>query len=757
MTSKATITFAQTGVQPPVYVVTSLSDPPWEPLEMKVDNEQTASANLIFERHFTNVSEGSYQYKIRIGQDHWIIDETKDTATDDHGNRNNVIRVKPGTAVPEPTALPKSFDNRKDSGLDPVQPDQESSVPVPFVVVEKVADKEQPEYGDVEPESLPLDAAKRTADPDPDFEVVKEDSPVDVPPQKTPEVPLLVVEKTDDQPAYGDDFGQHATIAQKVAHEMRAADASPDKLIISPDFEDDTPPEEDQPSPLFSHESFHTESHTPAASMDTIDEESLADQTSSSEIINTPSDSEGARDEDELYRHVHRATTSEGSELGHEPLFPHEAGVDDLEHGEFDYGPLLPHETGFSERREDGSAGEDEFDRAPLLSHETGFSADKTKNGSQWSDSSEPRHYTPYSDDDESDRAQRFDLGRVPTFPHERDDEDDELGRSHDLAPLLSHEQDFAQAGKTSSEQASDYSPSGLSKRSSFSHETEESQELFGGNRRPNYFRARTNSSTLPHKLPQTDEDDENLRDPLLEKFPTQREQILERVASIGLQLPEDHAIEDTLHSPQLSVFSQACSSVDLVPVKSYVSLASVPEADDSDEDDGSVADSLPSPIALAGVRSFSSLRRERKSTSPSTSSKGPDGDGKKAETQNDRTANSSEGESANKTDSVKTGASTLKAFHDAISTPSKILSPITPPLTPERNVDKRNESTPAPPVLDSQLRQRREQSGPNDSQPDVSDDTPTERSEPPALSQTPAKRDRSFLHTLFGQLGLPR
>lgn len=682
------------------------------------------------------------------------------TATDDHGNRNNVVRVKADTVVPEPIALPKPFDNRKDSGLDPVQPDQEPSVPVPFVVVEKVADKEQPEYGDVEPESLPLDAAKRTADPDPDFEVVKEESPVDMPPSKSPDVPLLVVEKTDDQPAYGDDFGQHATIAQKVAHEMRAADASPDKLVISPDFEDDTPPEEDQPSPLFSHESFHTESHAPAASMDTIDEESSADQTSSSEIINTPSDSEGVRDEDEPYGLTPGATTSEGSEMGHEPLLPHEGGIDDSEQGEFDYGPLLPHETGFNESREDGSAGEDEFDRAPMLSHETSFSAHKTKNGSQWSDSSEPRHYTPYSDDDdESDRAQRFDPDRVPTFPHESGDEDDDLDGSYDLAPLLPHEQGLAQASKTSSDQASDDSPSGIQKRSSFSHETEESQELFGGNRRPNYFRARTNSSTLPHKLPQTDEDDENLRDPLLEKFPTQREQILERVASIGLQLPEDHAIEDTLHSPQLSVFSQACSSVDLVPVKSYVSLASVPEADDSDEDDGSVADSLPSPIALAGVRSFSSLRRAGKSTSPSTSSKGPDGDGKKRETQNDPTANSSEGESANKTASVKTGAAagTLKAFHDAISTPSKILSPITPPLTPERNAEKSNEDALAPPVLDSQLRQRREQNEPTESQPAVADDTPTEHPEPPALSQTPAKHNRSFLSTLFGHLGLPR
>jgi hypothetical protein len=44
MTESVTITFSQTGVQPPVYVVTSLSEPPWEPLEMAVDHEQTASA-----------------------------------------------------------------------------------------------------------------------------------------------------------------------------------------------------------------------------------------------------------------------------------------------------------------------------------------------------------------------------------------------------------------------------------------------------------------------------------------------------------------------------------------------------------------------------------------------------------------------------------------------------------------------------------------------------------------------------------------
>jgi len=81
MTESETITFSQTGVQPPVYVVTSLSDPPWEPLEMHVEDAQTASANLIFTRRFDNVAEGDHQYKIRIGDGHWVVDESKDSGT----------------------------------------------------------------------------------------------------------------------------------------------------------------------------------------------------------------------------------------------------------------------------------------------------------------------------------------------------------------------------------------------------------------------------------------------------------------------------------------------------------------------------------------------------------------------------------------------------------------------------------------------------------------------------------------------------
>jgi hypothetical protein len=81
MTESVTITFSQTGVQPPVYVVTSMSEQPWEPLEMSVEEEQTASANLIFTRQFKDVAEGDHQYKIRVGDGHWVVDESTDSGT----------------------------------------------------------------------------------------------------------------------------------------------------------------------------------------------------------------------------------------------------------------------------------------------------------------------------------------------------------------------------------------------------------------------------------------------------------------------------------------------------------------------------------------------------------------------------------------------------------------------------------------------------------------------------------------------------
>jgi hypothetical protein len=83
MTESATITFSQAGVQPPVYVVTSISEPPWETLEMRVDKDRSTSADLVFTRRFDNVAEGNYQYKIRVGEGQWVVDESRDSGMSD--------------------------------------------------------------------------------------------------------------------------------------------------------------------------------------------------------------------------------------------------------------------------------------------------------------------------------------------------------------------------------------------------------------------------------------------------------------------------------------------------------------------------------------------------------------------------------------------------------------------------------------------------------------------------------------------------
>jgi hypothetical protein len=79
MTERATIVFSQAGVQPPVYVVTSLSEPPWETLEMEIDKDRSTTDNLVFTRQFDKVAAGNYQYKIRVGEGHWVVDESQDS------------------------------------------------------------------------------------------------------------------------------------------------------------------------------------------------------------------------------------------------------------------------------------------------------------------------------------------------------------------------------------------------------------------------------------------------------------------------------------------------------------------------------------------------------------------------------------------------------------------------------------------------------------------------------------------------------
>ncbi|KAF2803589.1 uncharacterized protein BDZ99DRAFT_503196 [Mytilinidion resinicola] len=151
-----------------------------------------------------------------------------------------------------------------------------SSVPVPFTVVEKVPDADAPVYGDVEPKTLKEDAVKRAHDAEPDAEyITTPEAPAEeVASPDNATVPRLVLEKEDDEPSHGDDFGREATSGQKVAHEMRAADALPDETIISPTadqisqpievVENPEPTPESERSPLLSHEVLNSTENEPS-------------------------------------------------------------------------------------------------------------------------------------------------------------------------------------------------------------------------------------------------------------------------------------------------------------------------------------------------------------------------------------------------------------------------------------------------------------------------------------------------------------
>jgi hypothetical protein len=259
----------------------------------------------IFSRTFEDAPVGSHQYKVRIGEGHWVVDERQEIsefflslarpgalqealsafvsrcnvlqadfcsaevsslditdmliATDESGNQNNIIHVTEGTAGDDDDTIVNDSDDaasevdvKNDAGL----PDSGLPlVPVPFTVVDRVADQQQPEYGDTNSKTLAKNADKRAADAEPDVEVTAPASPHPTSRPPSPIVPDIVVEKVDDKPVHGDDFGPEATASQKLAHEQRAADPEPDKTVITSDeghVEPGTP--EEQAAPLFPHE-----------------------------------------------------------------------------------------------------------------------------------------------------------------------------------------------------------------------------------------------------------------------------------------------------------------------------------------------------------------------------------------------------------------------------------------------------------------------------------------------------------------------
>jgi hypothetical protein len=86
------VEFTSPGLQPPVYICSSLTDPKWQIIEM--NQARNERGENCFSKDFS-VEEGEYQYKIRLGPgDWWVIDDSKPTVDDGMGNRNNLVVVR---------------------------------------------------------------------------------------------------------------------------------------------------------------------------------------------------------------------------------------------------------------------------------------------------------------------------------------------------------------------------------------------------------------------------------------------------------------------------------------------------------------------------------------------------------------------------------------------------------------------------------------------------------------------------------------
>lgn len=209
-----------------------------------------------------------------------------------------------------------------------------------------------------------------------------------------------------------------------------------------------------------------------------------------------------------------------------------------------------------------------ELDRAPTMPHEQHTSA-----------------AGDYYDDDGDFDDGPSELDRAPTFPHE-------FGagkRKHSLADELEHAPRLPHEALSDEHANTDPTKKGSGKRTSNAgliEDTDTAKALFGSTSGGFFLPRRATQSTLPHKLAHSDAEDENLQDPSLEPFPVDRNQILQRINTARIHLSEDEPEGSMQNAQSPDTLSQACSSVDLEPVKSHGSLGSIPESDPKEEEE---------------------------------------------------------------------------------------------------------------------------------------------------------------------------
>ncbi|KAK5726581.1 hypothetical protein LTR15_002466 [Elasticomyces elasticus] len=300
MKSPATVEYTSKGLQPPVYVFTSLSDPQWEPLEL--DHEKQADGENRFYKTFV-AEEGEYQYKFRLGPgDWWALDESKPTVDDGAGNKNNLMIVKPVAAVPQPPKEePKVKETAKSEETAPSQPTRAASQQAPASPLGRFASTVSDQL------SSAASAVSSTVAP----LIPREQSPPVDKPAPTISNPLPAVEAAVSQ-----------AVAPLVPHEQSAASEKPATATFNP-----LPAIQTELShtlaPLMKHESFFPEGQAD------VQRNALDDDEDETGLV---------EEDNDLYEHQqspllrHETLGPDSDEHMHSPLMRHESmGLRDME------------------------------------------------------------------------------------------------------------------------------------------------------------------------------------------------------------------------------------------------------------------------------------------------------------------------------------------------------------------------------------------------------------------------------------------
>ncbi|KAK0673934.1 hypothetical protein QBC41DRAFT_310935 [Cercophora samala] len=199
------VTYEKPGTQPPIYVAGTFSNPPWTPEEMSYTTEENGE-HLFTKQVFGEVG-SKHQYKFRIGNgDWWDLAPGQPTVTDASGNTNHELEIQPPKESKIDSTEDKGPAELSEDAQAPNEPvevnDKSQAVKEPAEVPQAAEVSEKPtEVVEETQAAEPVDAPKEVEAPKPIEDVEETEAPkeqVEAPKEdETPAKPTEVVEETE--------------------------------------------------------------------------------------------------------------------------------------------------------------------------------------------------------------------------------------------------------------------------------------------------------------------------------------------------------------------------------------------------------------------------------------------------------------------------------------------------------------------------------------------------------------------------------